>query len=93
MNVPPRAFLEAEEPGEERSSSSEVEMKCVVAGVRGTEIRRMSREEERKAWREALSRPENHFVGMVPRASPVPGTIYPLSFLDSGVLRGPAVKA
>jgi len=77
MKVPPNFCLEGEggEPGEERSSSSAVEMKWWVAAVKGREMSRTSRLEERKVWREGLSRPENHFAGMEPVGSPVPGTM------------------
>jgi hypothetical protein len=47
----------------------------------------------RKLCKDALSSPLYHALGINPSGSPVPGTIYPLSFLLSGVLRGDAVYA
>lgn len=74
-----------------RRANSSAPMECRVASVRGTATRRTSRPWERKLWRDALSVPENQADGILPSGSPVPGTIYPASFRDSGVLRGDAV--
>ena len=47
----------------------------------------------KKLWRSSLSVPLYHALGRLPSGSPVPGTMYPSSFFDSGVLRGDAVYA
>lgn len=87
----PRAILITNAFFLARMANSSAPRKCRVCGVSGTETSRISRSWERKLWSEDLSRPEYHAEGKVPSGSPVLGTMYPRSFLDSGVLRGEAV--
>lgn len=60
---------------EPRMRNSVVERRCVVCGVRGTEIRSMSRFWERKVCKAGFEVPLYQASGILPSGSPVLGTM------------------
>ena len=59
--------------------------------VKGTPITSRSISCFRKLCRSSFAVPLYHALGNSPSASPVPGTMKPVSRFDSGVVRGDAV--
>jgi hypothetical protein len=75
------------------SAACMVERNEQSAYVNGTPTTSRSISCFKKLCKSSLLVPLYHALGRLPSGSPVPGTMYPSSFFDSGVLRGDAVYA